>query len=632
MLKKAISIFISAIVICCMLNISGFANDYSDNIFNYSLTGDGVKVTSVKNTGISGSIQIPATFQGRNITAINSYAFNNCNHITALHISDKITDICENAFYGCTSLTTITVQNGNPNYCAVNNVLYNAAKTEIVLYPAAKSGATFTAPNTVKSIAPGAFSYTSNLKTVSIKNVNTLSSYIFNHSSLSSAELSENLTKIPYYAFSYCENLKEIKIPNSVKTIESYAFYGCCGLTSVTLPESLTSLNPTSFGNCAKLKTVTSQSKSYCAVNNVIYNQAKTNLICYPDGKTDTKFSVPTTVKEISANAFANAQNLKIVSVPGTVTKVGSYAFLNCSALTSAAFLNCETQIGTGAFNGCEKLTFKCYNNSTAHNFAKKNGISFAIMTRTTSLDLNIKSIKWASGRAGSLKTVIKPQNPHGTPVEWYSTNTKVVTVTGNGSFKTVGKGSANICCSTTDGTNKIVYCKVTVSQGVTSITLNATSLKWIKGKTGTFKATVNPSTAANKALSWSSSNTKVASVNSSGKLTAVNYGTAVITCKSKDGTNKQATCKVTVGKAVTSVKLNAASLNWTPGKLGQFTVTVSPSDAINKNLKWSTSNSKVAIVAQNGKIKAVSKGTAVITCAAVDGSGKKATCKVTVR
>jgi len=172
----------------------------------------------------------------------------------------------------------------------------------------------------------------------------------------------------------------------------------------------------------------------------------------------------------------------------------------------------------------------------------------------------------------------------------------------------------------------------VTVSAATkaTSLKLNAATIKWIPGRSASFRATVTPSNAS-KTLKWTSSNPKVATVTSAGKLTSKAIGTTIITCATTDGSNLKVTCKVTVGKPVTSVKLNAATIKWPVGKSASFKATVAPSNAINKTLTWTSSNPKVATISQTGKLTSVGVGTTTITCKAKDGSGKYATCKVTV-
>ena len=162
----------------------------------------------------------------------------------------------------------------------------------------------------------------------------------------------------------------------------------------------------------------------------------------------------------------------------------------------------------------------------------------------------------------------------------------------------------------------------------VKSVSLNKTKVTLQKGKSTTLKASLNPSTASDKKVTWTSSNTKVATVDKNGKVTAKGAGTAAITVKTNDG-KKTGKCTVTV--PVTSVKLSKTSLTLNKGKTSALTAAVSPSNASNKKVTWSSSNTKVAAVDKNGKVTAKGLGTATITAKTADG-GKTATCKVTVK
>jgi len=165
------------------------------------------------------------------------------------------------------------------------------------------------------------------------------------------------------------------------------------------------------------------------------------------------------------------------------------------------------------------------------------------------------------------------------------------------------------------------------ITTDVTGVSLNKASLSLAVGGTETLKATVSPSNATNKTVSWATSNSAVATVQN-GTVTAKSAGTATITVTSADG-NKKATCAVTVTTPVSSVSLNKPSLSLNVGSSETLTATVSPGNATNKNVSWATSNSAVATV-QNGTVTAKSAGTATITVTTADGN-KKATCAVTV-
>ncbi len=166
----------------------------------------------------------------------------------------------------------------------------------------------------------------------------------------------------------------------------------------------------------------------------------------------------------------------------------------------------------------------------------------------------------------------------------------------------------------------------------VTSVSLDKASLELTEGETAQLTATVLPDNATNKNVTWSTSNASIATVDANGLVTAVSAGTATITVTTEDGT-KTASCTVTVTVPVTGVTLSQtqASLyyNRTPNTL-TLTATVAPDNATNKDVTWTSSDSTVATVDQNGLVTALARGTAVITATTVDG-GKTATCTVTV-
>ena len=162
----------------------------------------------------------------------------------------------------------------------------------------------------------------------------------------------------------------------------------------------------------------------------------------------------------------------------------------------------------------------------------------------------------------------------------------------------------------------------------VSSVSIDKTSVSLNVGESVTLAATVKPDNATNKTVSWSSSNASVASVDASGKVSAVAEGTATITAKAGD---KTATCSVTVTKkvvAVESVTLDKSSLELNEGETATLTATVKPDNASDKTVTWSSSKTSVATVDANGKVTAVAEGNATITAKA---GNKSATCSVTV-
>ena len=175
----------------------------------------------------------------------------------------------------------------------------------------------------------------------------------------------------------------------------------------------------------------------------------------------------------------------------------------------------------------------------------------------------------------------------------------------------------------------------------VTGVSLNRDSLTLDVNENENLTATITPSNATNKTVTWESSAPGVATVDTSGKVTAVAQGSANITATAADGSGEKASCSVTVNAPtpvpVTGISLNKDSTTLTVGDTETLTATITPDNATNKGLLWTINNTDIikfhegAITNDSQTISAVSPGTAIITVAATDGSGVSATCTVTV-
>ena len=251
---------------------------------------------------------------------------------------------------------------------------------------------------------------------------------------------------------------------------------------------------------------------------------------------------------------------------------------------------------------------------------------------------LNKKVATINVGKTVTVKATVTPANAANKTLAWTSSNTKIATVS-NGVVKGVKAGRVVITAKTTDGSNISATCTVTVKQPVTSISLSKKATMYT-GKKLTLKAKVNPANASNKALTWKSSNTKIAKVASNGVVTGVKAGTVKITATAKDGSRKSATCTVTVRQSVSKITLSKTNVVL-PKKGSSYNVkvTVAPKNAYNKNVAVKSAKTKVAKVSASTvksgktvKITAVKKGTTKVVFTAKYGSKKSATCKVTVK
>ena len=275
---------------------------------------------------------------------------------------------------------------------------------------------------------------------------------------------------------------------------------------------------------------------------------------------------------------------------------------------------------------------------------------SYQILPITVAeIKLSQSTLSMKKGETAALTVTITPENATDKAVDWTSSDTKIATVDSTGKVTAVSAGTASITCTAQDGSDKKATCKVTVTDPtppkpsvvkVAKITLNKTTASVGKGKAMQLTAIVTPTNATNKAVTWKSSNTKIATVSSTGKVTAKAAGTVTITCMAQDGSGKKATCKVTVTESkppvkptvkVTKVTLNKKTATLSPKETLTLKATVTPTNATNKGVIWKSSNTKIATVSSTGRVTAKSAGTVTITCTAKDGSGKKATCKITV-
>ena len=167
---------------------------------------------------------------------------------------------------------------------------------------------------------------------------------------------------------------------------------------------------------------------------------------------------------------------------------------------------------------------------------------------------------------------------------------------------------------------------------GIKALSLAESSVNMTKGDTYKITVYVNGEPKNGSAFKWFTSNSSVAIVDANGKVTGTGAGNCVITCE-MDGTKATLNIKVaaTAGVKVEKITLDSANVTLNVGKTYTLKAVIVPDYASNKGLTWSSSNSRIVTVDSNGKITAVAAGTATISATAKDGSGKKASCNVTV-
>lgn len=256
---------------------------------------------------------------------------------------------------------------------------------------------------------------------------------------------------------------------------------------------------------------------------------------------------------------------------------------------------------------------------------------------KVTSINLNTDNYVMYSNQYLQLKAIVSPTNATNKNVTWSSNNTKIATVDNNGKVKALKVGNTTIIATSTDGSNVSAKCKIKVVQRVTKVKLNKSVVNLSKkGKTAKLKATVYPNNAYDKSINWTSNNKKVATVDKNGKIKATtNKGVTYIIAKTKDGSNKSAKLLVVVGPKVQKITLNKSSVTVnrsTKNITYRLKKSIKNKNATYKAVDWYTSNKNIATVDSNGKVTVRKKGTVTITAKAKDGSNKAAKCKITVK
>ena len=252
-------------------------------------------------------------------------------------------------------------------------------------------------------------------------------------------------------------------------------------------------------------------------------------------------------------------------------------------------------------------------------------------------ISLSNNNINLAVGHNYTLSYRITPSNATELGAVFYSSDPSVATVDSNGNVHGVREGNAVITVSANNGTiTDTAYVNIykkgatTTSQGgeviqtvnyPSNISLSSNSLNMTQGSTSQLQANITPSNAIST-ISWSSSNTKVATVDGNGLVTAVGTGTANIVVKTVD--NKTASCKVTVGNysvKVTKINITTKYINMiVGGKPYKLFAEITPNNATNRTIAWTSSNPSVATVDSSGTVRAVSSGSVEIKARSADG------------
>ncbi len=252
-----------------------------------------------------------------------------------------------------------------------------------------------------------------------------------------------------------------------------------------------------------------------------------------------------------------------------------------------------------------------------------------------TDITLSQSTMTLTEGESATLNATVSPDNATDKTVTWSSSNTNIVTVDAEGKVNAITPGNAVITATSGDVS---ATCNVTVEKAyvpVTGISLNITNITLKIGENANLRATVSPADATEPAVTWSSDNAGVATVNESGYVTAVGEGIASIMAQAGDYSTS---CTVTVIRQEdptiwpTGVAVTPTQASIYRGETVQLNATVSPANAEDKSVTWSSSNETVATVNSEGLVSGIGQGTATITATTVNGLHTEVEINVDIR
>lgn len=329
MTKKLLSIVLT-LSLCTALfgTLPVSAAKYTEGDYTYYVRDDVACISRVNRT-ISGNIVVPSTLGGYPVKSIGYNAFADCDALTGVTFSNGITSIEEGLFIDCDSLKTVTI------------------------------------PASITTIGDEAFACPS-LTHINVANENA--EYSSNHGVL----YNKDRTVLICYPGGTTETT--YTIPDGVISIRDDAFMLCNNLTTVIIPASVKSIGNGIFHHSKNLTniSVSHENTEYSSKNGVLFDKNQTTLIRFPEGKTETKYTIPSTVMSIDIRAFNFCYNLTSIEIPNSVIDIGAYAFYYCINLTTITIPSDIKHLHYFTFADCDNLS-TIYYNGTEEDFQKIN-------------------------------------------------------------------------------------------------------------------------------------------------------------------------------------------------------------------------------------------------------------------
>ena len=416
-----------------------------------------------------------------------------------------------------------------------------------------------------------------------------------------------------------------VYIPDGITTISDNGFSGSPNLKSVVIPNSVTSVGVYAFRACPKLSSVVLSPNNNCTSSFVGCDIKKG---AYPVGKrffvADIEVAYPANCIPDSAGLIFDSTfstfyfapwNINTLELPATVKNIGPKAIAGCTGLLKLFVRSTvPPSVADDSFEGA-RISHIYVPYGTKNAYIEAGWSKFArgiqeYQEDAESISLNSTEVTMHVSETTKLVATIYPDITINKTVTWSSSNENIVTVDQDGNVTAVAIGSATV---TAHCGNVSASCSVVVTPVmVTSISVEPSALTIQDSESRRLMATVLPENATDKAVRWSSSNAKIATVDDTGLVTPIKTGTVEI--KATCGT-VSASAKITVVETPASeVILDKTSVSLNPSESIRLTATILPGNTTSKAIQWNSNNPGVATVDINGNVTAVSEGVAIIT------------------
>ena len=581
-------------------------------------------IAKIGNSAFKSCKNLNKVIISESVTEIDNQAFAECSGLTDVEMQEGINKICSRAFYKCGKITSINIPDSVETI--EFEAFYQCDKLENIklsenltivgygVFGDCISIGKIEIPRTLKGFntswgsstntSYGVFGGCSNLKTVKFEEGSTVvcAALFMGCDGIEKIELPNTITEIGDSSFRNCKNLVKITMNNGIDILEDFVFKGCSSLTTIDIPNTVKAIGSSSFQGCTSLTEV--------HLSDILKEiPASTFSGC----KKLTTINFPSTLTTIGNSAFSGCESLPEAILPSGVEKIESNAFKNCKAMKKAVVPDTVSSIGSSAFYGCEALT----DITLGSKLKKIESQTFYGCTVLPSIVLpyNVTTIgDSAFVNCTKLTQITVPRNTTSIASNAFSYPKKMTMY-----------GPSDCYAQTYASGKGIKY--VTQDIHATSVSLDITEKTAERYDDFQLTATIAPLNFTD-AVVWTSSNEEVATVSDTGYVEICGVGTAVITVTAG---NVKAACKITVPQLIDWIEFDEDEIELKAGQTYQLKPYISPSDATNKKLKYTSSDTKVAEVSASGLVTAKSEGEAKIRAAATDGSDEYAVCYVTV-